>query len=367
MVSIFRRKVSQTSEPTFKERVQNFWQWYAERAATFHGNLKQKQHSIIQPQISAKVDELLPSAAWVFGDGPNGNGHSFTLTGEGNLHLQFLTEYWRKQAPSLEGWTFYSSRQPSNDLESWQIKIEGETFNPLEFWLAPNLDQEREKIDITAWHPLFAKLPEKNRWTVLFLVLDEALGEFGTQTWIGEINVSDRRLADALPLKELPAFVGRTEDETGWKKYAPTDTWTGYQMNEPHSRFRRGDIITGTTVNPILLREFLQSDDKLEDPLFNTGADFVFVQFPSEILPGGKQIEKRAQIENALEAALASDAAGQLIGGALGTQFAYIDLLLLDGANSLDIVQKVLRECTLPKGTSIEFYAHSRRDRRIVV
>ena len=367
MLSLSDRKGPHTAGPAFKARVQDFWRWYAERSATFYDALEQKQSARLEPEVSAKVDDLLPEAGWVFGVDPGRNGYSFTLTGEGNLHLQFLTEYWRKQAPIIQGWTFYSSRQPSNDLERWQIEFGGEKFDPREFWLAPGLDKECEKIDLMVWHPLFPKLPESNRWSVIFLVLDEALGEFGTEIWIGEINMSDERLAGAFPLKELPAFISKTERETGWKKCAPTEAWTGYQIKDPHDRFRRDDIIVGTTANPKLLQEYLQSEDKLEDPLRNTGADYVFVQFSNETLPEGKQVDARGQIEERLEAALSSQVAGRHIGGAMGVHFAYIDLLITDGDKSLDIVQSILRECALPKGTSIEFFADSKRDARMVL
>jgi len=366
MFSLFKRKTSQPLEPTFKTRVQDFWRWYAEVAARFYQTIENTDSAALEPEVSAKISELLPRFAWVFGPGPNNNGHSFTLSGEGNLHLQFLTEYWKQQAPALEGWTFYSARQPSTDLESWRIEIGGQCFDPLEFWLSPSLDQELQQIDITVWHPLFAKLEEKDRWTVLFLVLDEALGEFGTQTWIGEINMSDQRLADAFPLKELPAFV-RAQTDAGWSKLPPTEFGSVYQIKEPHDRFRRSDIIGGTTYSMKLINQFLESEDKLEDPLADTGADYVFVQFPSEILPEGNQVEVRGEIEDALDEALSSAGCGRLIGGALGTQFAYIDLLLFDETEGLNIIQKVLRDRALPKGTSIDFFADSKRDRRIVL
>jgi hypothetical protein len=364
MFSLFRRKTSQPLEPTFRARVEDFWRWYAERAARYYQTIDNKDSASLEPEVSAKVNELLPRFAWVFGPGANDSGYSFTLTGEGNLHLQFLAEYWKRQAPPLEGWTFYSSRQPSTDLEGWRIEIGGQSFGALEFWLAPSLDQELQKIDITVWHPLFARLPEKDRWTVLFLVLDEALGEFGTQSWIGEINMSDQRLADAFPLKELPAFV-KGQADAGWNKFAPTETFSGYQIKNPHDRFRRGDVITGTTCNMKLIAQFLESEDKLEDPLAETGADFVFVQFPSEILPEGKQAETRGQMEDALHEALSQSGCGQQLGGAHGIRFAYIDLLLVDGIKSLEVVENVLRANGLPKSTSIEFFADAKRDRRI--
>jgi hypothetical protein len=366
MFSLFKRKTSQSLEPGFKTRVQDFWRWYADVAARFYQTIENKDSAALEPEVSAKISELLPRFAWVFGPGPNDSGHSFTLTGEGNLHLQFLTEYWMKQAPVLEGWTFYSSRQPSTDLEGWRIEIGGQRFDPREFWLSSSLDQELQQIDITVWHPLFAKLEEKDRWTVLFLVHDEALGEFGTQSWIGEINMSDQRLVDAFPLKELPAFV-RAQANAGWSKLPPTETATLYKLREPHDRFRRGDIIGGTTCGMKLINQFLESEDNLEDPLADTGADYVFVQFPSEILPEGNQVEVRGEIEDAIDEALSAAGCGRHIGGALGTQFAYIDLLLFDQPEGLNIIQRVLRDRALPKGTSIEFFAHARRDRRIVL
>jgi hypothetical protein len=361
------RKPARTPELTFKARVENFWRWYAEAAPRLYQTIEDKNSACLNTEVSAKVDELIPGSAWVFGPGPNGVGHSFTLSGEGNLHRQFLTEYWHKRAPSLSGWTFYSARQPSDNLKSWRLEIGGDTFDPLEFWLSPTLDSDREKIDLTVWHPLFAKLPEGDRWTVLFLVLDEALGEFGTQSWIGEITMSDQHLADALPLKELPTFVQSTEKETGWEKRAPTETWTGYHIEETHNRFRRGDIIAGTTCNIALVDDFLESEDHLEDPLAGTGADYVFVQFPSAILPQGQQVEARGQIEDALQEALSSAASGRHLGGALGARFAYIELLLFDGAQSLDLVKKVLQAHNLPNGTSIEFFADIKRGNRIVI
>jgi hypothetical protein len=131
MFSFFRRKGSRSCEETFKARVEDFWRWYADVAPRFYQTLDGKKSPTLAPEVTAKVDRLISGCAWVFGPGPNGTGHSFTLTGEGNPHRQLLAEYWKNQAPPLEGWTFYSSRQPSNDLKEWRLEIGGECFDPL--------------------------------------------------------------------------------------------------------------------------------------------------------------------------------------------------------------------------------------------
>jgi hypothetical protein len=106
MLSLFKRKPPTASESTFKTRVQRFWTWYSEVAVHFYKTIESGDCKALAEEVSAKVRELVPGFAWVFGPGENGQGHSFTLSGEGNLHRQLLAIYWLEQAPKIDGWTF---------------------------------------------------------------------------------------------------------------------------------------------------------------------------------------------------------------------------------------------------------------------
>src|SRR5207244_511534 len=141
MLSLFRKKTATRAEMTFKRRVELFWEWYAQVAARFYETIEAGHCPSLAGEVSDKVDELLPGFAWVFGPGANGKGHSFTLSGEGNLHRQLLTLYWQAQAPTLPGWTFYAARQPGS-IEGRRMEIGGQKFDPLEFWLTPSIDPE---------------------------------------------------------------------------------------------------------------------------------------------------------------------------------------------------------------------------------
>jgi hypothetical protein len=156
MFSVFKRSVVAKQELTFKIRVQRFWEWYSEVAPRFYQTIEAKKCDSLATEVSAKVDEMLTGFAWVFGPGANGNGHSFTLTGEGVLHRQLLAMFWHSQAPILLGWTFYYARQPGS-IQGVCINIAGKVFNPIEFWITANLNQNSEKVDLIVWHPLFGK------------------------------------------------------------------------------------------------------------------------------------------------------------------------------------------------------------------
>ncbi len=341
MLSLLKRKAPVAADATFKTRVQRFWEWYAQVSPRFYQVIEAGKCPTLAEEVSAKVDELIPGFAWVFGPGADGQGHSFTLSGEGNLHRQLLAIYWLAHAPSLRGWTFYAARQPGS-IRGQRMEIGGRKFDPLEFWVTP-----------------FVALDEKK--------VDEALGEYGTQQWIGQIKLNPQRLADSIPLEELPEFLRRVEAERGWKKLPPGESGVLYRCEEPHGRFLRGDIAIGSTMHPRLINEYLEAEGEMEDPLSGTGADYVFVAFDARILPAGAEATARGEIEDRLDQALKASASGRLLGGGWGTTNAYIDLLLFDGPASLEIVQQVLREKSVPAGSTINYFAKEKRGHRIVL
>jgi hypothetical protein len=359
MFSIFKKQETRDTNQTFKRRVEGFWDWYGQVAPRFYKAIEEGNCASLATEISEKVDELGPGFAWVFGPGAK-SGHSFTLSGEGILHKQLLTQYWLSRAPELPGWTFYSERQRGS-ITGIRMKVGDQDFDPIEFWVTPEVNNEAEKIDITAWHPLFDRLSENDRLRPLFLFLDEVLGEFGTDQWIGEIKLGDRRLSDAIPLNELSGFVTDLEKAKGWKKFPPGTAMTLYRRNQSGTRFLRDDVVIGQTAQMKLINEYLRAQGKLKDPLARTGADYVFVSFDVGFLPQGKQVETRGAIEDALDAALKAGRQGRILGGAMGTKSAYIDLLLYDGAASLEVVKQILKERKLPKGTAINFFAEGKR------
>ena len=282
------------------------------------------------------------------------------------LHRQLLTVYWQSRAPSLPGWTFYASRQ-SGSIEGKSISIGERKFDPKEFWITPAINPESEHIDITVWHPLFEILPERDRWTILYLFLDEVFGEYGTEQYIGKISMNNKHLGDSIPMNELQSFANKAKDAAGWQKNIPGQTWSVFKRKEPNDRYLRDDIFVGTTCAMSLVNDYANAEGELTDPLAGTGADYIFVSFDATILPAGKQSDARGEIEEALDEALKSALSGRLLGGAHGTKNAYIDLLIFDGADSLEIVLQVLRAKNLPRGTEIHFFAKEKRGHRIVL
>lgn len=230
--------------------------------------------------------------------------------------------------------------------------MDGETFKPSAFWCSVFVDEQSEKFDITVWHPLFAKLPKGEQFRILFIVLDELFGEFGTQRWLGEIKMADDRLADSMPVAELRDFVNAEAAEREWKLIPPGQRASFFQF-EHADDFPRGDVLTWVTLVPSLVHELFDTNGKPSDLLEGSGADFVFVTIPREMLPRGEEVDARSKVEDALEEALVSAQSGMVLGGSLGPNGGYVDLLIFDGSRSIEIITSVMRQLAMPKEASV--------------
>lgn len=361
--SFFRKSATQPASrvtPTFKENVSAFWNWYQANAEVFYATIEDGRCADLADEVIPAVEKWMGGMAWVFGSGEGGNGHSFTISPEGDPHRSFLTEYWLKAAPAIPGWTFYSSRQPATgDLDGHSIKIRGQDFKPNEFWITPEIDLENECVHITAWHPLFEHLDENKQFEILFLWLDEILGERGTSDYIGRISLENTKLKDAFPILELGKYIAEKSSSNDWKSHEPGSVYMGYSMENPTNEFLRSDIFAGTTTHMRLVNEYFNSKGAMEDPLEGTGACFVFLAFDNSCLPEGKEVDARGKIEDALIEILEPTSSGRCLGGATGTENVYIDLLLFDGERSLNQVIETLNLFDLPNGSAI--YSFSSR------
>lgn len=256
------------------------------------------------------MQETLPSLSWVFGPGEMG-GHSFTVSGEGQVLKQLLAEYWHSRAPEIPHWTFYGSRQPTpaERLTDMAIQVgKQESVDVETFLLKTSVNGEAQVIDIVAWHPALEHVPQEHHLQILFLLLDETLGEFGTQTWLGDIKIEAIPASEeTVALAKLPEFIDQVNKYYEWDKLPPLKSYVVYEVPS-QTDTRRGDTVVGTTCIPNSIFDLLENEGKLpEDPFEGTGAELSYVAIDSAVFPDGEQSQVRGNIEDALSDALESN------------------------------------------------------------
>ena len=346
---------------TFKERVDAFWNWFSENADYLISHVEAGQYELATDgelssdagkMVASVMDEWLPGFNYVFGVELH-EGYSFTLSPNGNVDMRFLAEYWISQAPSIEQWKFYSSRQPGFDGD-FSIELAQHEFESKSARFALAVDSETEVIDVTVWHPNFVADDDINS-QVAFIFLDEALGETGTEMWIGKIELTSEKPSESVELKSLASEVVALASMHQWEKLTPDKTHVGYTVEEPKEGYPRSDTIAGATCHFQLVGEFMEREGLLNgDPVGSFGAEFLYLSIDASDFDEDEEVQRRADIEEQLNHLLVERDSGRVLGGATGFNNAYIDLLVFDGQNSIDLIEQSMQLQNLATKFSIQ-------------
>jgi len=352
----------EVSKESFIQRVDQFWSWFAENSQRLLDGIDNQEFDALVPEVSDQVKAMAP-LAWVFGPPPEGaTGHSFTLTPEGNAYKQHIIEFVLSRRPELENWTFYNSKQPANSVDGISIDVMGEKLTAQEFWVVATPNAERKKVDLKLWHPLFAKLSERDQQQLTFIWLDESLGEFVVENQIGHIDISPEGLEESFPINELKEVFYKQWDEAGWTAPDPTLIYAGYSINEDALKPDRirGDVYMGSTCLFQLVSDFIKTDGQMEHPTPDIGIEFFFLAMPIENFTAGEPVQQRSEVEDALEAALSADLSGKVVGGAAGTKFMYLDIMAFHPQQALRHIQETAANSPYAKNAELRFFDKDR-------
>ena len=359
MINFLNRK---KKEPSFKKNVREFWQWFEKNSETLFDNLKKGNSAELADDMIRQVNKLMPGMAWCFGPGNEKDRFSFTLSPEANRNLQFLSTFWLEMAPKIPKWDFFSSRQPSREPENFTIAIRDREFSISEMWLKPQIDEKNQVFDISVWHPHFHEMDDNARFQVLFLWLDEVLGEIGTEQWIGQVDFSTEEFDQAIPLLELPEFIKKQQEDNAWVKPPPEESYSLYEINLDDDDFPRSDTKFGNTCHMQLVGDFFDTRSEMPNLLAGSLADYVYVTIPTGFLPIGDEINARTKIEDKLNKLLRENKSGRSIGSAFGTVSNYLDFIIFDGDESLELLLNGMISCELPAGCELHYWAAENED-----
>ncbi|HBE69806.1 MAG TPA: hypothetical protein DDW52_16800 [Planctomycetaceae bacterium] len=332
--------MTSVSDRTFKSGVAKFWEWFPAVADRFHATIDAGKCADLADEVSEFMRDNLPGLAWVFGPGKEG-GHSFTVSGDELLVRQLLAEEWIRHAKPIKGWTFYPARQ-AGKLDTISFSTDFGSVDAESLIVQTHVDEESQVVDVVAWHPAFEGMEDEGRYQILFLMLDEALGEFGTSSWIGDIKIRElpADAPHARAIAQLPKYIKSVEKYHRWEKLPPTQLYASYQLPEPYPG-PRGDTIVGTTLIPNQIIDFIVGEGQMEsNVLRETCADLAYIAFDAASLPDGNQSSARAELEDAIDEVLVRYDSGRVLGGAHGTQQAYIDILIFDGDRTVELLNQ---------------------------
>lgn len=348
--------------PQLRARVEGFWSWFGSVEAQLYGSIQARDFHA--EAFAGQMQQHLPGLAWEFCPVAEEGREGLTISGDGDPRLRLVAHYLIGRAPTLQHFRLFAARQAQADVAEASVQLQGgEAMDFADFRFDVDFDAEHQCLELRVHHPQFAGLPEEARQQLSFLALDNALGEDLIETHVGGIDIAtqaDERLRWSIDALRRQARAALSLHEID-ADVDPMEQWVGFQ-NDPDvvtgGSAPRADIIAGTTRHPSFID--LGEDAELDQLLQPLGAVLCYIQFPTSCLAAGEEVAQRGRLEDELQTAMGPAGLGVLVGGALGSQRAYIDLMLCDEAAALPVIREVLRNAGLLEAAQLRYFGAAR-------
>jgi hypothetical protein len=182
---------------------QTFWAWFESNEPALFDFEKDRERTF--DRLTAEMHKVHPSLTFEFG--PKENGHrEFTISADGIREAFPKVEALYAAAPSLPQWRFlkFRQRRKPSDISYGGVTVQARTVA-----VQVNPDGPT-RVDITVFFPRYPDAAERTYKTIMFLLLDDALGEYGVEMHVAAISVKPISQAppQACSLEALPKVFG---------------------------------------------------------------------------------------------------------------------------------------------------------------
>jgi hypothetical protein len=223
-VALFRRSQAPAPGPDrTPEHVEAFWRWWTEEgraaAGTADGVTGLGEH--LAP-LGLTGEVLTDQAARPV----------LLVVAGGDLDRRATARRLVLAAPDDDGWTVTDHRPAAPVPEEVVLFSDSELVDLDRVRVAARM--QGSQLDVTVHHPAYADLTAESRQALTVQALDAALGELGTELWIGDIEASQVAPVDGFGLIALRSVVQDLErqhvDADG------TPRWVQLQGQGPSGR-----------------------------------------------------------------------------------------------------------------------------------
>ena len=178
---------------------QDFWVWFENSQETLF-NFQKDQERIFDP-LGTQLHIVNPNLTFEFAPIEDGR-REFTISADGIKAAFPAVESLYAAAPPLPRWKILKFRQRR---EPTDISFKGVRASARSVLVV--VDPGVEKSNLTVFVPGYSVAQRNTYMSIVFLMLDQALGEFDVETRVGKIEVADASQATekAGGLDTLPA------------------------------------------------------------------------------------------------------------------------------------------------------------------
>lgn len=332
---------------SFKSRVSKFWKSFSDEESQIR---EMMDNEVEEETLLNFVDSILQIAFTkiYFEMGMSNDGkYELILTPEGDRVRLMQLHYWLQYAPQhlWEKWNFYSAKPPHGKagatIMMYDIKLEEK-----DIFIYPEIDKDRNKVNIEIYSPKLMGLDESKRYSMFFVYLDQFIGEVYTMEYIGYIDFVDETLdKKSILISTLKSLIDKAIESNSWPRFDnPYEVYSGYRIdpNEKEGWKLREDIFSGYSSCTPILNEYYSGKSESFDEAKENGVRFGFLFFENVNVPRENVVTFRSGIEDKIISEIAPYGIANSIGGATGFHFSYMDFIIYDYDVFISVSKNIL-------------------------
>lgn len=318
-------------------RVKNFWKYFIGVQQEIETAFQTADESLIEElrkEVNLQVQSVCDASAELdFQDG----FYELTFHGGANKTKQYICALLKKEAPKqlVNDWIIGSYRQPlSQSALHAQIQLDDEVYSGSDFMIYYEIHKDAKCITIAVYSKALCGLEENKQLQVVTAMLELFIGEIELEARISDIKILTEPKTDAENFCLLPNFYEDICDiviDEEWSEYRePCDIYAAYKLDQTIvSETLRKDMKLIITTNPQLQSECLNQEYESCEEARRFGSEYGYFYY--EIEQEKEQIALvRQQLEKELQDLFYEAGIARMIGGALGTHYAYVDCIIFD-------------------------------------
>lgn len=336
-------------------RVKNFWKYfmgvYQEIEQAFH-NQDEELLAELRKEVNLQVQSVCDASAeleWQDGF------FELTFNGGMNKTKQYICALLKKSAPKelIDDWIISGYRQPlSQSALHAQLKLDDEIYSGTDFTIYYEINHEAKCIDTAIYSKALQGLEETKQHQIATAMLELFIGEIELEARIGDLQILNQPKEDAENYCLLPNFYEDICDiviDEEWSEYQePCAIYAAYKLDQCISGDTlRKDMKLIITTNSLLQNELLNQENDSCEEAKRFGSEYGYLYY--EIEQDKEQIALvRQQLEKELQELFYENNIARMIGGAIGTVYAYVDCIVFDTAAFEILLEKLNEHLSFP-------------------
>ncbi len=333
-----------------KHRVKNFWKYFMGVHHELETALKKGDEALLQDlrrELSLQVASVCDAQVELE---THDGFFEITFHGGANKTKQYICSLLKKDAPKelVNDWIINPFRQPlSQSAYHTLLSIDDVSYSGADFIIYYEVDKNAKCIPIAVYCEALLKVEKDRRLSIVVAMLELYIGEIELEARIGDIEILEEPRQAAQNFCYLPNFYEDICDiviNEDWSEYCePCAIYSAYKLDrEITSDSLRKDMKLIITTNAQLQEELLNHEADSCEEAQRFGAHYGYFYYEIEQEKEAIALV-RQQLEKELQELLYPMSIARTIGGAIGTHYAYIDLIVFD-EDAMEIVLERLNE-----------------------